>query len=108
MNIPRYKSVRKKRSKPRRGQPTPAEKTVIRDQVYEETGGRCEIRKHPQCRAGVLPKDGSVIERWHLVHLKAKRVHGWGRANLAGGCYNCHILYMHNAGGKPCPPKVRP
>ena len=105
--IPRSKP-RKKRRGVRRGQPTPAEKTAIRDLVYEESGGRCEIRKHPQCLTGVLPSEGYITARWHLVHLQAKRVHGWDRSNLKGGCYFCHIEYLHNAGGKPCPPKVRP
>lgn len=98
---------KKKRSKPRRGQPTPAEKTAIRDRVYEESGGRCEIGKHPKHIPGVLPSEGDVIERWHLVHLKGKRVHGWGRENLKGGCYWCHIEYLHNAKGKPCPSKPK-
>jgi hypothetical protein len=100
--------VRKVRSGTRRGQPTKAEKETIHDQVYAETGGRCDIGKHPQHVSGVLPLTGSVFERWHLVHLKGKRVHGWGRDNLCGGCYWCHIEYLHNAGGKPCPPKVKP
>jgi hypothetical protein len=97
--------VRKVRPGTRRGQPTKAEKTSLHDQVYAESGGRCELRKHPLCLTGVLPEQGSLVERWHLVHLQAKRVHGWGRENLCGGCYFCHIEYLHNAGGKPCPAK---
>lgn len=102
---PKRTPVRKVRSEPRRGEPTDAEKTAIRDQVYEETGGRCELNLSPRHQPQVLPKEGSIFERWHLVHRKAKRVHGWGRENLCGGCYACHIECLHNAGGKPCPPK---
>ncbi len=94
------------RSKPRRGQPTKAEKTAIRNQVYAETGGRCEIAKHPKHIPGVLPSEGDEFHRWHLVHIKGKRVHGWGRENLCGGCYWCHIEYLHR-GGKPVPAKER-
>jgi hypothetical protein len=96
--------IRKVRSKPRRGQPSKAEKAAIREQVYMETGGRCEIGKHPKHISGVLPPTGNVFERWHLVHKKGKRVHGWGRENLMGGCYWCHAQWLH-VGGKPCPPK---
>lgn len=41
-----------------------------------------------------------MFERAHLVHLQAKRVHGWGIENLHIGCYECHIIYMHNNGGR--------
>jgi hypothetical protein len=90
-----------KRTKPRRGQPTPAEKTAIRDQVYDESGGHCQLNLSPHCRPHILPRGGDVFTRWHLVHLKAKRVHGWGRENLRGGCYECHIIEMHTKGKKP-------
>ena len=91
----------RRRTKPRRGQPTPAEKKAIRDQVYADTGGCCELNlSHPPSNR-VYPKEGDVLQRWHLVHLKAKRVHGWGRENLAGGCYQCHIVEMHQKGRKP-------
>lgn len=104
--IPR-KPIRKVRSKPRRGQPTPAEKKVIRDRVYEESGGRCELNLSPQCIRGVLPKDGDTPwNHWHLVHLKAKRVHGWRRDNVCGGCHFCHLIELHR-GGKVVPTKVR-
>lgn len=104
---PRSAPPKNKRAGTRRGEPTKAEKTVIRDRVYGETGGRCEIGKSPKHIAGVLPSEGDLRARWHLVHLKGKRVHGWARENLCGGCYNCHILCLHNAGGKPCPPKPK-
>lgn len=100
--------VRKVRTKPRRGQPTKEEKTAIRNQVYEESGGKCEIRKHPLCSGDrILPSVGDVFERWHLVHLKGKRVYGWGRDNLCGGCAYCHLISLHLEGGngKIVPPK---
>ena len=100
----RRTAVKKKRTKPRRGQPTPAEKKALRDQVYAESGGRCEIHKHPLCSGyRILPSEGNIFKRWHLVHLKAKRVHGWARENLCGGCWYCHLISLHNP--KPCPPK---
>lgn len=104
--------IKKRRSKPRRGEPTPAEKKEIRDQVYTETGGRCEIRKHPSCVPDrVWPSEGDTPwDHWHLVHLKAKRVHGWRRDNLCGGCPNCHLISLHVEGGngKIVPAKENP
>lgn len=97
------------RSKPRTGEPTPAEKKAMRDRVYTESGGRCELRRDPHCISGVLPKDGiTPWDHWHLVHLRSKRVHGWARENLCGGCWICHLINMHSygpSGVKPCPPK---
>ena len=95
------KPIRRVRSKPRRGQPTPAEKKSIREQVYQETGGRCELNLSHPPSLRVYPKEGAVTVRWHLVHLKAKRVHGWGRENLRGGCFQCHIVEIHQKGRKP-------
>lgn len=97
--------VRKVRPGTRRGQPTKAEKEAIRNAQYAESGGRCDMGISPKHVWGVLPPTGSIYERWHLVHIKAKRVYGWGKENLCGGCYWCHIDHMHQ-GGKPCPPKA--
>lgn len=96
------------RTKPRRGQPTNAEKGELREKRYEMAGGRCEIRKHSMCLwARILLREGSLFERAHLVHLKAKRVHGWPIDNLRIGCYWCHIQYLHNGGTeKIVPAKV--
>lgn len=92
--------IRSKRKTPRRGQPTKAEKTALRDERYDIAEGRCELRKHSKCSQDrVLPKEGSVFERAHLVHLKAKRVHGWGKDNLRLGCYFCHMIFLHANGG---------
>lgn len=99
------------RSKPRRGQPTKAEKKALRDKAYADAGGRCQLRKHSKCsRDRVLPSEGDIFERAHLVHLKAKRVHGWAQENLCIGCYNCHIVYLHQNGGaeKIIPAKETP
>lgn len=100
--IQRYTPIRKKRSKPRRGEPTAEEKEALRREVYERCGGRCELNLHPNCAKGVLPWDGEVYERWHLVHLHAKRRFGWSEKNnkLLGGCYNCHIISVHQKGEK--------
>lgn len=96
--------IRKVRSKPRRGQPTKAEKKAIRDQVYEDSEGRCELNLSPQCIKGIIPKDGDTPwDHWHLVHRKSKRVHGWERNNLCGGCHFCHLIELHNP--KSVPPK---
>jgi hypothetical protein len=99
--------IRRMRTKPRRGDPEPAVKAIIRALVYRESGGRCEVPvedRAPDHMEGVLPEFGDVRERWHLVHIKAKRVHGWGRTNLCGGCPPCH-RWLHN-GKKPVPSKA--
>lgn len=104
---PRKAPPRKFRPGTRRGQPTKEEKGVIREREYVRSEGKCELHLSPKCMAWPLPSTGDVIERWHLVHLKGKRVHGWGPENLCGGCYYCHIEYLHN-GGKPVPAKPQP
>ena len=94
---------RKKRPGIRRGQPTPEEKTAKREFIYELSGGQCEL-KFPGCRGGILPWDGDVRERWHLVYMKAKRRFGWpteGPDRMRGGCYFCHIVCLHTKGLKP-------
>jgi hypothetical protein len=110
--IRRYTPVRHKRPTARRGEPTREEKAAIRKAVYERSGGRCELRDDkgapldPRHISGVLPPEGDVFYRWHLVHIHAKRRFGWGLENLTGGCYWCHAA-SHNCGNKPCPPKER-
>lgn len=71
--------------------------------------GHCEIQKHSKCSGRfALPLDGDIFQRAHLVHLHARRVHGWDIENLRIGCYWCHAVYMHNNGGceKIVPAKV--
>ena len=94
---------KKRRSKPRRGQPTKDEKAAIRLAVYERARGRCELRLHKDCtRDRVLPWDGDVFERGHLVHLKSRGAGGgWDMANLMLGCPACHLGSMHSEGKKP-------
>lgn len=100
--------LRKHRSKPRRGQPTNAQKAAIRHQVYVETGGRCELN-FDGCIKGVLKENGvSPWDHWHLVHLRNKRMWGWERSNLRGGCHHCHLVVLHSYGPsleKTCPKK---
>jgi hypothetical protein len=103
--IPRRTPVRKKRPGVRRGQPSPAEKKVLREFIYELSAGRCELGLGC-CDGQPLPWDGSIFERWHLVHVKAKRRFGWpveGPDRMRGGCYQGHIVEMHEKGRKPVP-----
>ena len=110
--IRRSAPPRKKRpGPPRRGQPSPAEKIAARDFIYELSGGQCELTfngvKADRCRRGILPPNGDVRERWHLVHDGAKRRFGWsttGPRRMRGGCYHCHIELMHQKGWKPDAP----
>ena len=115
--IKRYTPIKKKRNKPRRGEPTNEEKKIERDRVYERCGGQCELRGedgkplHPDHVSGVLPKQGiTPWDHWHLVHLHSKRRFGWTEAQgntLLGGCPACHLEGMHRLGLKPKPPIVR-
>ena len=95
----------RKRSKPRRGEPTLEEKGAERDRVYERCGGTCELDLMHGCWKGVIPKDGDTPwDHWHLVHLHAKRRFGWTEAQgntLMGGCPLCHLEGMHRLGLKP-------
>jgi hypothetical protein len=103
-SLRRTTPIRKRRSKPRRGEPTAQEIADLRLLVYGRCGGRCELSLSG-CKGGVLPFDGSVFERWHLVHIKARRRFGWDPSNLCGGCYWCHIV-QHHGKGMPIPPSV--
>lgn len=106
--MPWMRAIRKKRPGTRRGQPTKAEKEVIRHRHYVRTGGRCELGNMPGCLKGVLPEVGSVLHRWHLVHLKSRGAGGkWDDENLRGGCHVCHLQGLHNCKGKPVPKKER-
>lgn len=93
--------LKKRRDTPRRGQPTQDEKAALRQQVYDECGGMCQLRLMPDCQVGPLPFDGGIRERAHLVHLRARRRFGWGRENLTLGCARCHLDGMHTKGLKP-------
>lgn len=100
---------RKKRPGVRRGQPTKDEKAIERERIYLRSGGLCELKDedgrplHADHLAGVLPRDGSIFERWHLVHFHSKRRFGWTEAagnRLLGGCHACHLLGAHQKGLK--------
>lgn len=96
---------RKKRpGPPRRGEPTSEEKGITRLAVYERAHGKCELRLHKDCsRDRILPFEGDVFTRAHLVHLLSKRRFGWregnGQAHLLG-CPNCHLISVHQRGEK--------
>lgn len=102
--LKRSTPVRKVRPGTRRGQPTKEEKGVLRQIIYDLSGGQCEMHLVPECLTGVLAPEGSIFERWHLVHMGAKRRFGWpvtGTMRMRGGCYWCHIVGMHEKGLKP-------
>jgi hypothetical protein len=96
----------KRRKGTRRGQASPAEVVAVREAVYERAGGVCELRLSQDCIAGILPKEGPVIGRGHLVHLKGKRMWGTSAEVCAWGCWFCHLVTMHR-GGKPVPAKSK-
>jgi 5-methylcytosine-specific restriction endonuclease McrA len=100
--IKRSAPPRKRRSRPRRGQPTRQEKASLRLAVYERAGGRCELRMHKDCSGDqILPYDGEVLFRAHLVHLKSRGAGGkWTMENCRLGCAPCHTGSMHTEGRK--------
>jgi hypothetical protein len=97
----RRNPIRKKRLLLRRGELTRQEKGDIRDQVYAETGGRCELKLHCDGKA-VWPHIGKTPwDHWHLVHVKSLGSGGgWDRENLKGGCPDCHLVGLHVEAGK--------
>ena len=102
--IKRSGPPRKKRPGVRRGQPTKAQKKAERERVYERANGLCQLHLMPGCSGRrVLPWEGPLMARAHLVHLHAKRRFGWTEADgntLLIGCYECHIVGMHQKGLK--------
>ena len=99
--------IRRKRRGTRRGQPTQVQKHTIKERIYERDGGRCQLNISPQCLRGVLPMDGELMFRAHLMHKRSRGAGGdWSDDNLAIGCSFCHEA-SHNSQGKPCPAKVR-
>jgi hypothetical protein len=97
--------LRPVRSTPRRNEPSPAMIACLRAEVYQRAGGRCELRLSPSCIQGVLPyTSDSMFTHGHLVHLHARRRFGWDLDNLRWGCWQCHLIELHQ-GGKPCPKK---
>lgn len=104
--IARSKPPRRKRPGTRRGQATPEEVERVREAVYARAAGRCELRMTSDCIPGVMPKEGPVLGRAHLVHMKGKRMWGTSEAICKLGCWFCHLVTMHR-GGKVVPPKER-
>lgn len=99
--LKRRTPLRKRRSKPRRGAPTAREKAEARRFAYDRARGLCELRL-PDCKGGVLPFDGDVLVRAHLVHLVSRGAGGsWHPRNLALGCHWCHIVQWHGKGIRP-------
>lgn len=97
--IKRRTPLRQRRARPRRGEPTKDEKAALRRFVYERAGGKCELRLKG-CKGGVLPWDGDVFERCHLVHLRARRRFGTKTDGCCLGCFSCHIERSHTEGVK--------
>lgn len=95
----RYTRLRSKRPTARRGEPTKDEKAALRRFVYDRAGGKCELRLKG-CKRTVLPFEGDVFTRAHLVHLRARRRFGWHPETSCLGCYSCHIEQSHVKGVK--------
>ena len=71
----------------RRGEPTPAEKNLARNGAYLRAQGHCELDPWLSCCGGrQWPLVGGLRERGHLVHLRNKRMWGWGGQNVCWGC----------------------
>lgn len=88
----------KRRSTLRRHEPTAEQKYQARLVCYERAEGRCQI-----CN---LPTDWDFGQ---LHHWKAKRRWGWMESSEQKHMWLCGICHsdVHNAGGKPCPPKQK-
>lgn len=92
------------RSKPRPGRLKGEAIAALREQVWNEQGGRCI-----QCRSW-FSLTGDPFKRMHLAHIRNKRMWGDRRDNVCGKCFTCHIVKEHAygpSGEKPCPPKPR-
>ena len=90
--------IRRRRPGIRRGELTPAEKEAVRLMACERARGLCELRIDSICQRGPLPWDGPLRVRGHLVHLRNKRMWGWGEQNVCWGCARCHLDLMHVKG----------
>ena len=90
--------IPRKRASPRRGQLTAAEKEAVRRMAFNRAWGCCELHIDGTCPKGPLPYDGPLRARGHLVHLRNKRMWGWGEQNVCWGCARCHLDLMHTKG----------
>jgi len=74
--------------------------TEVRVQLYQRSGGQCELRLSPKCWGQF------TFAQMHTCHVRSRaRCGTWDLDNLKAGCAECHIGWEHN-GGKPCPPKI--
>ena len=89
--------IKRRRETLRRGELTSAQKESCRALAFARAHGRCELRIDATCM-GFVPLEGGLRERGHLVHLRNKRMYGWGAENLAWGCARCHLDLMHVKG----------
>jgi len=104
--LKRYTPIKKKRDKPRRGEPTNEEKQAARALCFSRAGGMCQLHVNNQC-LGYAPlnaEDGDE-HQGQLCHLKGKRRFGWPESEVTGqkhlwGCWKCHAA-SHNCGGRP-------
>jgi hypothetical protein len=96
----RYTSIKRKRDKPRRGEPTQEEIDAARLAVYERAEGLCELHLGPKCIKGVLSFTGDTPwDHGHFVHIKSKGAGGrYTPENGYWGCYECHLGYHHTSG----------
>ncbi len=111
--IKRHTPVKKKRDKPRRGEPTNEEKQAARVICYSRANGLCQLHVNDQC-LGYAPLNAQDDDehQGQLCHLKSKRRFGWFESEQTGqrhlwGCVNCHrISHCYGKSGiKPCPNK---
>jgi hypothetical protein len=90
---------RKRRPGVRRGQPTKAEKDLVRNGAYLRAEGGCELDRHLHCCGGKFwPLTGELLNRGHLAHLRNKRMWGWDEQNVCWGCPHGHLDLIHTKG----------
>ena len=94
------KPIRSKRPGIRRGELTAAEKEAVRRMAFRRANNMCELRIDSTCMRGPFPLIGGLRERGHLVHLRNKRMWGWGYENVCIGCSRCHLDLMHTKGAQ--------
>ena len=91
--------IKRKRSTPRRGEPSREEKAQVRRMAFYRAMGLCELDRHLGCCGGKRwPLEGDLRERGHLVHLRNRRMWGWGAQNVCWGCPHGHLDLMHTKG----------
>jgi len=72
--------------------------TEVRLQLFERSGGTCELRLSPKCWEWI------TWDTMHACHVVSRARGGnWELPNLLAGCPDCH--YWQHQGGKLCPKK---